>query len=84
MEENIEITGLNKLRARWRSGPLGRPDFLGAHILPCNKKKTDLQVFSLIGKTIKKLQCIPNTAMNTSVLECFDLLMDWETINWLH
>ena len=42
------------------------PDFLGADILPC-KKPLDLQVFSRIGKTMKKLQWIPNTIMNISL-----------------
>ena len=38
-----------------------------------NKEKTlDPQVFSWIGKTIKKLQWIPNTIINTNVLEYFD------------
>ena len=38
------------------------PDISGAHISSCKKKKTlDPQVFSRIGKTIKKIQRIPNT-----------------------
>ena len=36
------------------------------------KKISDLQVFSRIGKTVKKLQWIPNTIMNISVIEYFD------------
>ena len=36
------------------------------------KKTLNLQVFSWIGKTIKKLQWIPNTIINTNVLEYFD------------
>ena len=31
-----------------------------------------IQVFSGIGKTVEKLECIPCTVMNTSVLEYFD------------
>ena len=31
-----------------------------------NKKVLDLQVFTRVGKTIKKLQWIPNTIMNTT------------------
>ena len=60
--------------ARW--GTQNLQDVLnlsGTHIFPCKKKKTlNLQVFSWIGKTIKKLQWIPNTIINTSVLEYFD------------
>ena len=46
------------------------PDFSGAHILPYKKEETtlDLQVFSQIGKTMKKLKWILSTIMNTSVL----------------
>ena len=46
-----------------------------------NKEKTlDLQVFSWIGKTIKKLQWIPNTIMNTSVLEYFDNVYIFDSV----
>ena len=42
------------------------------------KKKTlDLLVFCRKGKAIKKLQLIPNTIMNTNVLECFDNNYTW-------
>ena len=52
---------------------LGALDFLGAHILLCKKEKKTLvlQIFSQIGKTMKKLQWIPNTIVNTSVFETF-------------
>ena len=79
---------VDKLRARCRSRSLGhskflrRVDFSNARSLPCKMKETlDLPVFSQIGKTIKNLQCIPYTIINTSALECIDLLMDWETFN---
>ena len=36
-----------------------------------NKKPLDLQVFSRIGKTMKKLQLSLNTIMNTSLLVIF-------------
>ena len=32
-----------------------------------NKKQLNLQVFNRIGKTMKKLQRLPNTIMNTSL-----------------
>ena len=50
------------------------PDFSGTHILPFKKKKKtlDLQVFSRKGKAMKKLQWIPDTIINTNVLEYFD------------
>ena len=62
-----------------RPTPIGKPqnfwdtpDFSGAHVLPGKKKNhLNLKVFSWIGKTIKKLQWIINTIMNTSVLEWF-------------
>ena len=48
-------------------------NFSSAHILPCKKKKTlNPQVFSRAGKIIKKFQRIPNTLMNTNLLERFD------------
>ena len=41
---------------------------LGKHILPFKKKKkTDLQVFSQIAKSMRRLQWIPNTFMDTSL-----------------
>ena len=45
-------------------------DFLGAQFLLCKKQKKllDLQVFSQIGKTMKKLQWISNAIMKTSLL----------------
>ena len=55
---------------RVRSGaenPWDAPDFSDAHILLYKKKTLDLQVFSGIGKTMKKLNWIPNTIMNTSL-----------------
>ena len=63
--------GPDKLRARCRSGalgrakPLGRAQFFGAHTA---LKTLDLQVFSRIGKTMKKLKWILNTTRNTSLL----------------
>ena len=87
-----QYTDLDKLRAQCRSGalrraiPLKRARF-GRAILPCKKKKgLDLQVFCRIGKTIKKLQWIPNIIMNTNVLKASKLLylfIDWETFNQL-
>ena len=61
-------TGRGKLWAR-----LGELDFLGAHVLLCKKEKKTLvlQIFCQIGKTVKKLQWIPNTIVNTSVFETF-------------
>ena len=46
-------------------------DFSAAHILPCKKEATDLKVLRQISKTIRKLQWIPNTIINTNVLESF-------------
>ena len=63
-ESSNAIASLDKSRARCLSGafgivkPLRRLDFLGAQFLLCKKQKKllDLQVFSQIGKTMKKLQ----------------------------
>ena len=42
-------------------------------MLPPKKENTlDLQVLGRIGKSVIKLQWIPNTVMNISVLEYFD------------
>ena len=63
--------GPDKLRSRCRSGALGRAkplgcaQFFGAHTA---LKTLDLQVFSGIGKTMKKLKWILNTTRNTSLL----------------
>ena len=60
-------------RARARKTSETRPIFrANTFCLVKRKKILDLQVFSQIGKIIKKLQWIPNTMINTSVLECFD------------
>ena len=72
---NIKPRQIGANRARSGAQNLwDTPDFSGVHILPCKKKKnirsTSFQVKK--GKTIKKLQLIPNTIMNTNVLECFD------------
>ena len=54
-------SGLDKLCAQSRSG---------AQILHCEKEKKslDLQISSQIDQTMKKLQWIPNTIVNTTVL----------------
>ena len=41
---------------------------------------SDLQVFSRIGKAIKKLQWIPNTIMNISVIEYLDNVYIYDSI----
>ena len=46
-----------------------RPIFrAGTFCLVEKKKPLDLQDFSQIGKTMKKLQWVPNTIMNTNLL----------------
>ena len=49
------------------------PDVSDAHILTRKKEKKilNLQVFSQTSKTMKKLQAVPNTIMNTSLLVVF-------------
>ena len=63
-----------------RSGQITRPMPIGKPLRRANtfclvkkKKKTlDLHVLSRIGNTMKKLQLISNTTMNTSVMKYFD------------
>ena len=72
-------TGLDKLRARCRSGALGQTkplrcaQFFGrAHFdLQGRKKTLDLQDFSRIGKTTKKLQGIPKLSWTLAYLNSF-------------
>ena len=49
-----------------------RPIFRARTFCLAKKKILDLQVVSRINKTIRKLQWIQNTIMNTNVPECFD------------
>ena len=60
-----------------RPGQIARPMPIGyAHFFLVKRKKTlDLQVFSRKGKTIKKLQLIPNTIMNINVLACLIIMI---------
>ena len=79
---HLPISSLEKLRARCRSGEQNLwdvPDFSGAHILSCKKEKKslDLQIYSRISQTIKQLQWIQNTIVNTSVLVIFWCLLRW-------
>ena len=78
------ITGLNKLLGCVE--PLSAPlwgDFSGSHILRCKKEKLiNLQISSQVDKAMKKLQWIPNTIANTSVLVIFLCLHIWRGQNW--
>ena len=83
--------------ARVSKTPEARPIFWARTFCFVKKKKPlDLQVFSRIGKTMKKLQRIPKPIANTSLLVIFclwmviclmtskliHLLMTWGTFNW--
>ena len=64
--------------ANWVPGhakPLSRPRFFGYAHFALSKTKLiiNLQVFSRIGKTMKKWQWISNTIMNTNLLATFRL-----------
>ena len=65
-------TNCAPMGALGRAKPLFFPIFRARIFCLLKKKKTlDLQVFSQIVKTMKKLQWIPNTLLNASVLVIF-------------
>ena len=95
---SIFISGLEKLCTLCRLGAIktsGACPIFRARIFCLVKKKNlfDLQISSQIDKTIKRLEWIPNSIVNSSALVMFwclhiwlcqnwlNLLMDWETFN---
>ena len=78
-------SGLDKLRARCQSGALGhakslrRARFFGRAHFALQKRKNyiDLQIYSRISKTMRKLRWIPNTIVNTWVLVIFQCSYIW-------
>ena len=73
----IPLSCLEKLRSRWRSGgaQAGKTSemhpIFWARTFCFVKKKTVLQIFIRISKTLKKLLWLPNTVANTCVAAIF-------------
>ena len=65
----------------WTENPRAQ-FFFHAHFASSTRKIKHLQIFSRIGKTIKRLHWIPNTILNTQCT-CSNLIMSKPIYSWV-